>query len=54
MKYEAPRAVRLADTATAQFSCENGPSGRVDPCNTGAAVAACSCVPGQFVASVRK
>jgi hypothetical protein len=37
-KYEAPRAVRLSDAATASLSCLNGPTGTADVCTSGFAV----------------
>ena len=49
-EYEAPRAVRLADSATAQFECVNGPHGNAEICETGAAVAGNICRTGSFVA----
>jgi len=49
-KYEAPRAVRLADSATAQFQCVNGPHGNSELCETGAAVGGNRCWAGAFVA----
>jgi len=50
MKYEAPRAVRLADSATAQFQCVNGPHGNTEICDTGNAVGGNRCWNGDFVA----
>ena len=32
-KYEAPRAMRLADAATGEFACTNGTNGNIDYCN---------------------
>jgi hypothetical protein len=34
-KYQAPRAVRLADAATGTFRCENGIMGTQDLCQSG-------------------
>ena len=49
-KYEAPRAVRLADSATAQFQCVNGPHGNAEICDTGSGVGGNQCWNGDFVA----
>ena len=32
-KYEAPRAVRLADAATGEFECAIGTRGNINYCN---------------------
>lgn len=44
-RYEAPRAVRLADAATGEFECTNGTEGNINFCNpsgSGANVLICN------------
>ncbi len=50
-KYEAPRAVRLADAATGEFECANGTQGNINYCNpTGSVPNVNLCATGQSVA----
>jgi len=50
-RYEAPRAVRLADAATGEFECANGTEGNVNFCNpTGGNPGVYLCVTGLSVA----
>ena len=50
-KYEAPCAVRLADTATGEFQCSMGTTGNPNVCNpTGGDPNHNLCLPGANVA----